>query len=135
MSSEVRDFLSVDKGPVVDMTLEELHSEVEGWRMVTAMLPLDIYQWLARMHEVVRLTQRNYNGHLGVLLGVKFEVTEYTLGLRETAFDPLRGRRMVEDKVLTIPANAVLFFEAIEDQTDYDPADEDAALAKQELRL
>lgn len=135
MGSEVREFLAVDKVPVTEMTLEDLQAEVEGWRMVTQMLPLEIYQWLARMHEVIRITQRNYTGHMGILLGVKFEVTEYTLGLRETAFDPLRGKRIVEDKTLTIPANAVLFFEAIEDQKDYDPEAEDAALAAQELNV
>lgn len=135
MGSEVREFLAVEKAPVAGLTLEELQSEVEGWRTVTAMMPLDIYQWLARMHEIIRITQRNYTGHVGILLGVKFEITEYTIGLRETAFDTLRGKRIVEDKTLTIPANAVLFFEAIEDQKDYDPDAEDAALAEQELNI
>jgi len=135
MPSEIREFLAVDKQPVAEMSLEDLQAEVEGWRLVTGMLPIDVYQWLARMHEVVRITQRNYTGHVGILLGVKFEVTEYTLGLRETAFDQLRGRRIVEDKTLTIPANAVLFYEAIEDQVDFDPAAEDEALAAQELTV
>lgn len=117
------------------MSIEELQAEVEGWRMVTAMLPLDIYQWLARMHEIVRITQRNYAGHVGILLGVKFEVTEYTIGLREKAFDSLRGRQIVEDKTLVIPASSVLFYESIDDQKEYDQEAEDEALKQQELNL
>ena len=87
------------------------------------------------MHEIIRITQRNYTGHVGVLLGVKFEVVEYTLGLEEAAFDSLRGRRIVEQKTLVIPANAVLFYESIEDQRDFDPDKADQELAAVELNL
>ena len=129
MAGEVREFLSMEKAPIESMTLDELISECEGWRLVLGMLPREIMEWLARMHEVVRFTKRNYQGHIGVLLGVKFEPTEYVIGLDEAAFDSLHGRRVLESKQITLPASAVMYFEAINDSQPYDPDRDDEELS------
>lgn len=133
MSGEIREFLTAERPTISGMSQDDLAAEVEGWRIVMALLPLDIYEWLARMHEVVRFTKRNYTGHVGVLLGVRFEPVEYTIGVRETAFSGLTGKRMVEDKTMTLPAASIMFFEAINDVQDFDPQVEDDALAAQSL--
>jgi len=129
MAGEVREFLSMSKASTESMTLDELISECEGWRLVMGMLPREIMEWLARMHEVVRFTKRNYQGHIGVLLGVKFEPTEYVIGLDEAAFDSLHGKRVLESKQITLPASAVMYFECINDSQPYDPDRDDEELS------
>jgi len=129
MAGEVREFLSMSKASTESMTLDELISECEGWRLVMGMLPREIMEWLARMHEVVRFTKRNYQGHIGVLLGVKFEPTEYVIGLDEAAFDSLHGKRVLESKQITLPASAVMYFECINDSQPYDPDRDDEVLS------
>ena len=133
MAGEVREFLSMDKSPTVSMTSEELVSECEGWRLVMGMLPREIMEWLARMHEVVRFTKRNYQGHIGVLLSVKFEPVEYVIGLDEAAFDSLHGIRVLESKQITLPASAIMYFEAIHDSQPYDPDRDDEELSTMTL--
>ena len=133
MESPVRTFLTLEKPEVGEMSAEDLAIEVEGWRAVMGMLPREILEWLARHHEICRFTLRNYSGHLGLLLNVKFEPVEYVLGTREAAFDSLRGVRLVENKTMTIPASTVLLFESIEEQADYNPETEETALAKVSL--
>jgi len=129
MAGEVREFLSMSKASTESMSLEELVSECEGWRLVMGMLPREIMEWLARMHEVVRFTKRNYQGHIGVLLGVKFVADEYVIGLDEAAFDSLHGRRVLESKQITLPASAVMYFECINDSQPYDPDRDDEELS------
>lgn len=129
MESPVRTFLSLDKPEISEMDSEQLAMEVEGWRTVMGMLPRDILEWLARHHEVIKFTLRNYTGHAGLLLSVKFEPVEYILATREQGFDSLRGKRTIEDKTLTLPASAVLLFESIEEQRDFDPEKDEAKLA------
>ena len=133
MESPVRTFLTIEKPEVGDMDAESLAIEVEGWRAVMGMLPREILEWLARHHELCRFTLRNYNGHLGLLLNVKFEPVEYVIGTREAAFDSLRGVRLVEQKTMTIPASTVLLFESIEEQSEYSPETEEKELAKMSL--
>ena len=133
MSGEVRDFLTAERPTISGMSLEDLASEVEGHRLVASMLPREVYEWLARMHETVRITRRNWTGSVGVLLGVKFEPVEYTVGVMERGFDALRGRQIIEDKIVTLPASAVMLFETIGEVTEYDPQAEDDALAPQSL--
>lgn len=133
MGSEVREFLEVEKRPVSEMASDEMAAELEGWRMVFNMLPHEALQWMARLHGVVRFTKRNYQGSTGLLLGFKLEATEYTIGLTETAWDTLHGRRTVEDKVLVIPAAAVMFVEFIEDVREYDSVLEEQELAAESL--
>ncbi len=129
----IREFLALAKPDITDMTLEDLQSEVQGWRTVLGMLPREVFEWLARIHEPIRFIKRNYQGHVGVLLGVSFEPVEYILGLDEAVFDSLKGQRMVESKQLTIPANAVMYFEAIYDARQYDPDADDEELGSMSL--
>lgn len=133
MGSEVRDFLDLEKRPTSVMDQDELAAEVEGWRVVFSLLPRETLEWMARLHDVVRFTKRNYQGNAGVLLGFKLECVEYTIGLTEVAFDSLHGKRIVEDKVLVIPAAAVMFMEFIGDVRDFDVAMDDERLAVESL--
>jgi len=129
----IRDFLALEKPDVEGMSDDDIRAEVEGWRTVISMLPREVFEWLARIHEPIRFIKRNYQGHVGVLLGVTFEPVEYVLGLDEAVFDSLRGQRMVESKQLTIPANAVMYFEAIYDARQYDPSADDEELGEMSL--
>jgi len=129
----IREFLALEKPDITDMSLEDLQAEVQGWRTVLGMLPREVFEWLARIHEPIRFIKRNYQGHVGVLLGVSFEPVEYILGLDEAVFDSLKGQRMVESKQLTIPANAVMYFEAIYDARQYDPSADDEELGPMSL--
>lgn len=129
MGSVVREFLEIEKRPVNDMALDELSSEVEGWRAVYSFMPREALEWMARLHEVVRFTKRNYQGSVGILLGFKLEATEYTIGLTESAYDTLHGKRIIEDKILVIPAAMVAYTEFIEDSRDFDPLQNEADLA------
>ena len=133
MGTEVRDFLAFEKSPIVDMSEADLRSECGTWRLVYNMLPREVETWLSRMYDVVRFTRRNYQGSVGILLGFKMEATEYTIGLTESAFDVLRGKRIVEDKLLVIPASAIMYHEFIGETRDYDPSLEESAIAAQEI--
>ncbi len=133
MSSEVRDFLEIDKKAVDDMSEAELRAEVSGWRAVFALLPRENLEWMARLHDVVRFTRRNYQGSTGLLLGFKLEPTEFTIGLTETAFDTLHGERIIEDKVLVIPAAAVMYHEFIGDSRPFDSMRQESEIGAETL--
>ena len=133
MSSFIRDFLEVQKGEISEMTPEQLALEVEGWRAVIGTLPLNVSQWLARMHEECRFVLRNNQGHAGILVGIRFEVTEYTVYERALTFDSLSGQQVVEDKETTMPASGVSFYEFIHDQNPFNRAAEDAEIAAQSV--
>lgn len=109
--------------------------EVEGWRAVMGTLPVEQVQWLARMHEEVRFTLRNYTNHAGILLGVKLEPVEYTVYEQALAFDSIRGMQMLEDKEVRIPANGVAYIEFVDDAKPWTKDDEDADLAKTSLEV
>ncbi len=133
MSSAVRDFLEVDKQPIDGLSEAELASEVEGWRFVFGLLPREVIENMARLYGEVRLIKRNYQGGAGILLNFKMEVTEYTIGLQETGFDSIRGKRTIESKQLVIPAAAVMYAEFIEDCVDFEPSTVEAELGEQSL--
>lgn len=129
----MRDFLEVEKRPVSEMDFADISSEVEGWRVVFALLPREVMEWMARLNDVVRFTKRNYQGSTGVLLGFKMEPTEYTIGLTEAGFDSLHGIRIIEDKVLVIPANMVAYSEFIGDTREFTPDETEEELAARSL--
>ena len=133
MSDEIRDFLEIEKRPTSEMEEDELASEVEGWRSIFAMLPRECLEWLARLHGVVRFTKRNYQGSTGILVNFKMEATNYSIAVRETAFDSLQGKRVIEDKILEIPAAAVMYAEFIGDVQEFDPVQADQELAEVEI--
>ena len=133
MSDEIRDFLEIEKRPTSEMEEAELASEVEGWRTIFSMLPREWLEWLARLHGVVRFTKRNYQGSTGILVDFKMEATSYSIAIRETAFDSLQGKRVIEDKILDIPAAAVMYAEFIGDVQEYDPMLADQELAEVEI--
>ena len=133
MTTPIREFLDLERHPVDELTNEELASEVDGWRVVFSLLPREVAEWMARLHGVVRFTKRNYQGSTGVLLGFKLEATEFTIGIVETAFDSLKGERVIEDKILQIPAGAVMYVEFIGDVSPYDSAQTEEALAVETL--
>lgn len=135
MDSPVREFLEVARGPVAELSQDDLISEVEGWRMVFGMLPREVLEWMARLYGEVRFTKRNYQGSVGVLLGFKMEATEFTIGLRESGFDALKGVRVIEDKTLVIPASVVAYAEFIGDIQPYDSLQEDAELGAETLQV
>lgn len=131
MGSMIRDFLEIPKVEIGKMTPEQLAMEVEGWRAVIGTLPPEIMQWMARMHEMCRFTLRNYQGHAGILIGVKFEAVEYTVYEQALAFDPILGNQVVEDKEVVIPSAGVSFIEFINDKSPYSRATEDEEIGKQ----
>lgn len=135
MKSPVREFLTLEQQPVAEMDIDALANEVEGWRMVMNMLPRDVMEWLARHHEVMRFIFRNYQGHIGLLLGVKFEPVEYLVATVEQGFDSLRGKQTVETKTMTIQASSVLLYESIEETHDKDLVTDEADLADMSLEL
>ena len=133
MSDEIRDFLEIEKRPTSEMEPDELSAEILGWRTIFSMLPRECLEWLARLHGVVRFTKRNYQGSTGILVGFKMEATSYSIAIRETAFDSLQGKRVIEDKILDIPAAAVMYAEFIGDVQEYDPMQADQELAEVEI--
>lgn len=133
MSSAIRDFLELPKGEIEGMSPEQLAMEVEGWRAVMGTLPLNIQQWMARMHEECRFTLRNNQGHAGILVGLRFEVVEYEVFERALTFDTISGNQIIEDKSTTVPATSVSFYEFIEDAKPWNRAAEDAELAAESV--
>ena len=133
MSEEIRDFLEIEKRPTSEMEPDELSAEISGWRSIFAMLPRECLEWLARLHGVVRFTKRNYQGSTGILVDFKMEAVNFSIAIRETAFDSLQGKRVIEDKILDIPAAAVMYAEFIGDVQEYDPMLADQELAEVEI--
>lgn len=133
MASTIRDFLEIEKRPVADMSVEDLASECEGWRTVFGLLPRDTLEWMARLHDVIRFTKRNYQSSTGMLVEVKMAPVTFTIALQESAFDALDGKRYIEDKVLVIPANFVAYYECIGDRVEYSLEQEDSDLVAQSL--
>ena len=133
MSDEIRDFLEIEKRPTSEMEPDELSAEISGWRSIFAMLPRECLEWLARLHGVVRFTKRNYQGSTGILVDFKMEAVNFSIAIRETAFDSLQGKRVIEDKILDIPAAAVMYAEFIGDVQEYDPMLADQELAEVEI--
>jgi len=133
MSDEIRDFLEIEKRPTSEMEPDELAAEISGWRSIFAMLPRECLEWLARLHGVVRFTKRNYQGSTGILVDFKMEAVNFSIAIRETAFDSLQGKRVIEDKILDIPAAAVMYAEFIGDVQEYDPMLADQELAEVEI--
>jgi len=133
MPSEIREFLEVVKPEVANMDKTELSNEVEGWRTVFALLPNECLEWMARLHEIIRFTKRNYQGGAGVLLGFRMAPTEFTIGLQEVGMDSLSGSRIVENKTLTIPEAAVMFYECIDDVQPFNLEQREAEIAAQSV--
>jgi len=130
MSSAVREFLEMPRVPIDEMEVEALKGEVDGWRTVSDLLPREVFEWMARLHDVVRFTKRNYQGATGILMGFKLEPVEYTVGMTEAAYDTLHGKRVIEDKVLVIPAASVMYIEFIGDTRDYDSERDEAEIGE-----
>ena len=115
------------------MGLSDLQTECEAWRLVFGLFPRGIKEWVARINDIVRFTRRNYQGSVGVLLGFDLEPTEFRIGLTESAFDTLAGKRIIEDKILVIPAAAVMYHEFINDTQDFDPSTIEPEIGAMEL--
>ena len=133
MKGAIREFLELEKGEIGSMTTEQLAMEVEGWRAVIGTLPLNVSQWLARLHEECRFVLRNNQGHAGILVNARFEAVEYTIMERALTFDSLSGHQMVETKEVTVPASGVSYYEFIEDASPFDRAAADAELAAEKI--
>lgn len=115
MASAIREFLEIEKSDISTMSLEGLAAEVEGWRAVIGALPPEVTQILARLYEPCRLMTRNYQGHAGILIGVKFTVEEYRIFEEARTFDTIHGQQMLEQREVVIPFSGVSYIEYIED--------------------
>lgn len=133
MSQEIRTFIELEKAPIFQLKISDLQAEVEGWRMCFAMLPKEALEWMARLHELVRFTKRDYKGSTGLLLGFKLQATEFTIGVVEPGFDTIKGVRTIEDKILVIPAAAVAYTEFIGDVRDYSEVIDEQVLGENSL--
>ena len=133
MPSPIRDFLQIDQMSTNEMSNEELRAEVEGWRMVISMVPNNVLEWVARLREIVRFTNRRYEGNVGVLLSFKMEPTEFTIGLQSLAWDSIKGRNMLESKTLVIPTGALMYQEFIDDIAEFNQVDDEEELGAQSL--
>ena len=85
------------------------------------------------MYEPVRFMKRNYQGSIGVLIGYKLEAVEFTIGVRESGFDSLRGVKVIENKELVIPANMVAYTEWIGEVLDETAPSTEAQLGQEIL--
>jgi len=135
MSSPVRDFLTVEKQTLDDMTEAQMRVEIAGWRALINEIPSEVLGWIARKYETVRFVKRNYQGTTGVLIGIKFEAVEYEIGVVERGYDSLKGSPRLEHKTVVLPDTAKLYFEAIEEIEGYDPAVADEELTDQTIEF
>lgn len=131
--SPIRQFLGLPKAELADMDDASLRGECEGWRTLYEQLPQEVAEWMARLFEVIRFQGRDYKAHTGLLLGVRFDVSEFTVGVEEVSYDSLTGGRVLERKTLTMPQKAVMFHESIEDAQPYDPVADDKQLSTQKI--
>lgn len=131
----LQDFLAADREPVDNMTAEEMAVELQGWRAFIGMVPPEVVEWVIRLGEPFRFITRKYEPKTGVLTAVKFEPVEFQLELLEPSFDPVRGNRLIEQKILTLGEDAVLYFEDVLWKQDFEDWQSENDLAQESLDL
>lgn len=109
----LKDFIIADRVSTEEMTIEELRQECGGWRAFVTMVPDEVMLWVVRQGEAYKFTTRKYEPKAGILTSVKFEPVEFSVQLVEPAMDSLRGRILIEEKLLQIPKEAILYGEEI----------------------
>lgn len=116
----LKDFLETESQPVEEMTVDDMQQVIAGYRATIALVPLEVMEWMLQLNEPVRLINRKYEVKAGILTAIKFDVSEYSVYCLEPSFDAVRGVRLIEQKVITIPQDAVLYTEAVEWSRDYE---------------
>lgn len=129
----LKEFLQAERSSTDDMSIEELQSEVQGFRAMVEVMPPEILEWMCRIGEPFRVVTRKYEAKTGVLTHVSMEPKDFTLLLVETGFDMLRGTRTIEEKRLTIGPEIVAYYEDVYDIGDYEDWQAEQALASQTL--
>lgn len=131
--SALSDFLAAERLSTDEMSAEDMANEVNGWRAFVSMVPPECVEWVARLGGDMTFLTRKYEGKEGVLVGVRFEPSEFSIEVLEPGFDRIRGVRTIECKVIHLEPSAILYYEDTLSKQDYEDYVDEQNLAKQSL--
>lgn len=94
--------------PVNKMKKEELAIECQMWRKLWDWVPDEVKYYVARTGTLMGLVMRNYQRHLGTLLGTHWELTEIELGVQDKVYDTTTGEYYFEKKRIRTKLGGVI---------------------------
>ncbi|MEM2591608.1 MAG: hypothetical protein QXI60_03385 [Thermofilaceae archaeon] len=94
------------------ITKAELAQRLAECEAMLSALPANLLIQLSDIGEFVRLVDRSYRAHYGVLKGVEVEIKAYVVAVESTEWE--EGRHKYRElKLVTLPASNVVAYERI----------------------
>lgn len=107
------------KGPFPEirkMKKEDLAIECSMWRRIWQWMPSEVKYYVARTGQLVAVTMRNYQRHLGRLLQTHWNIEEIELGIEDKVYDTATGDYYYEKKTIRTKLGGVIDFQIIHER-------------------
>jgi len=121
MGKDIKEFLEEIQTPIKKFNITELREREEIWRALWSWIGEEIQYYVIRIGSKTRIVKRDYKGVMGELGACKFELSEIEVLTQEKVYNFSDGQYYFEDKVVKIPASAIMFKEFLFSQELIDP--------------
>jgi len=95
------------------MKLKDIKAECQMWRNIWNWTPSEVKYYVARVGQMVAITQRNYRRLIGVLLDTHWILDELEIGVYEKEYDQNTGEHYWERKVVKTRLSGIMDFQII----------------------
>ena len=110
-------FLLKSKYPdMKKMKFKDIKEECLMWRNVWQWVPADVKYYVARVGQLVAITQRNYQRMLGILLDTHWDLEELEIGVYEKVYDQNTGEYFWERKIIKTRLSGIIDFQIIKER-------------------
>lgn len=110
-------FLLKNKYPdMKKMKFKDIKEECLMWRNVWQWVPTDVKYYVARVGQLVAITQRNYQRSMGILLDTHWTLDELEMGVYEKAYDQNTGEYFWERKIIKTRLSGIIDFQIIKER-------------------
>jgi len=95
------------------MKVKEIKEECQMWRNIWNWTPSEVKYYVARVGQMVAITQRNYRRMIGILLDTHWTLDELEIGVYEKEYDQNTGDYYWERKVVKTRLSGIMDFQII----------------------
>ena len=108
MSEESLPMLQGKFAELDQMSIQDMHTEIEAWRNLWSYTPSEVKYYLLKSGSTVAITMRNYRRHIGVLLTTRWDIREMEMGVYEKEYDQSEGRYYYERKIIKLNPQGII---------------------------
>jgi len=95
------------------MKVKDIKAECQMWRDIWNWTPSEVKYYVARVGQMVAITQRNYRRLMGILLDTHWILDELEIGVYEKEYDQNTGEYYWERKVVKTRLSGIMDFQII----------------------